>query len=570
MSVIWMLVSVVAYSFFPVLGALGTVKSSPFLFAGLGLFVASFALAGFFVLAGGLSADGRRAMRAVFSSGPILFWMVVNGVTNGLSHAFLFKSFQFIVATKAVLIFEFWPILAMYLMIALVPGRFRSISTGELLLSVVAIVGLVLISVGKGLDLSEVEVASADLKTLTGLAFAFAGCTMMAISVAGKIRIQSHYDQVVGQPQHALRQMVIKDSGPGIFIKLVSAATIFALVQSPLTSENFSGLSSDLIGWAIVSGTCIVALGSMTYGLAHMRTMRTSINVLWYLTPVLSLVWLWWLGLAPITSVIVIGAVLIIAPNLILNIRADTGLSYAGALMGLCLSCVYTFYVPSLNVAVNGGDTFNLFQVLAVLAGIFAILVAFMMDRLFKRLSDREDALLEVLSRIEAINDDQLEKPIVAFIREFMLARNFRAARRVFEERVGTLAIPDPVILLQLRRLLLSRVNILSFGEMCVLWGLGAAIISLGCVYRPPTVIGDMIAVLLSASVSFLCLYVLEQRAEARFHAATRLFTGGIAELTDEDLGMHEAAVISGVLLIGIVIGYAFMSLDKYGIIDVW
>ena len=55
-----------------------------------------------------------------------------------------------------------------------------------------------------------------------------------------------------------------------------------------------------------------------------------------------------------------------------------------------------------------------------------------------------------------------------------------------------------------------NRLGIVSFGEVFVLWLIGSATLGLALVGRPGNLEANLLAVVLSATISFLCVLVIE------------------------------------------------------------
>ena len=82
---------------------------------------------------------------------------------------------------------------------------------------------------------------------------------------------------------------------------------------------------SDLLLIDVSTAFAVMELvGASAFWYAIIATRRSTINVLWYLAPMLAVVWLSLLGLAQVNLPIVVGAALIIAANIMVSRRQTT------------------------------------------------------------------------------------------------------------------------------------------------------------------------------------------------------------------------------------------------------
>ncbi|EWG98860.1 hypothetical protein [Halomonas sp. BC04] len=197
LPVFFMLTSIFLYSLFPLVGVFGTVEVSGFAFAGLSHFLSAIvSVAGALWLSRQSDCYSLTSLVHDFSHDRIaLRQAVTSGVVNYLSHAFLFVSFAFMSKASATVVFEAWPVLAVFFLVALardfsgttVKKRRDPIGARVYFLSLVAFLGLVVIMAG---DLNAMSgtagftavMYSRDVQV--GLVLAILSAVFMAYSVA--------------------------------------------------------------------------------------------------------------------------------------------------------------------------------------------------------------------------------------------------------------------------------------------------------------------------------------------------------------------------------------------------
>jgi hypothetical protein len=261
-----------------------------------------------------------------------------------------------------------------------------------------------------------------------------------------------------------------------------------------------------VITMAAGTGFFVIAFGAVAYHIGNILAESPSVNVLWYLTPVLALLWLDAAGVATITPGVAIGAILIISANLLLTTRADPQTAYAGTLGGICLSAFFCAYV-------RGTNDDHYYDMIVAATGVFAILAAFMLQRVSekaRRVSNTAVELLESVRRSAAFSDDEkltISKRILDFVElRSRRVRNTIAIPVSFVHRTA-----DPDVDLLSRKLVVARAHVVSFGEMVVLVMLAGLSLVIAHLSRPYSFTGDLVPVVLTGVLAFLCVKVFEE-----------------------------------------------------------
>ncbi len=300
----------------------------------------------------------------------------------------------------------------------------------------------------------------------------------------------------------------------------------------------------------MAAGLFIVTIGASFYLVANTIARSTSINILYYLTPVLSLVLLAVLGLDQVGPAVALGAILIISSNLLIYGRADPSYAYTASLLMLMLSASYVYYFPGLAMA-------DFYDALAVPAAIFAILIAFMLDRVFQRTNDQEQLVISMLHRFQSY-EPSLPDAGMWVIRVWK-ARSDREVHTILDEAREDL--PKELIL-DLYGLGLKKMTIFSFGERFIVLVVAAMVVSLVNVFRPNTIVADLMAPALSSAVVFLTFTIFD-RLEVR---TSRLIQSGLMELVQPATlkpreEMTERPFFSSILILLIFASYIYVVL---------
>ncbi len=128
----------------------------------------------------------------------------------------------------------------------------------------------------------------------------------------------------------------------------------------------------------------------MLYTMSMLRSSKGNILVLWCLKPVLAVLWLWLAGQAVITDRTILGAIFIVTASLMITIKTDKSLSYAASMVGILPCGVYVYFFSGLGME-------DYYQAISVPLFFYAILVAFMMDRLIKSDELEEQLAIEMI-----------------------------------------------------------------------------------------------------------------------------------------------------------------------------
>ncbi|GAA3611959.1 hypothetical protein GCM10022223_30090 [Kineosporia mesophila] len=554
-SIGFMLLSVLAYSFFPLVGTSSVDQVDPTLFIAL---CHLFAFLGLLPVALVMIRRRRTAFtatRPALRSRPYLADCARSGLVNAISHASLFASFSYVNSASSTAIYEIWPVAAVVLFSRLI-AEYRGTELRDWLYLGLSGggVGLIAVSVSLG---RRADALHRDWDTTIGIALALLSAGAMALSTT----LSARASRRLGTMHDPLSQAVLAQSTIKVFSTL-GMTTVFLLLFAVRGASPH--LDAAVVGLAAGTGIFIIALGAVTFQIGNILATSPIINLLWFLTPVISLLWLDITGLAEITRGIATGAIVIIAGNLLMTTRADPQTAYTGTVLGLCLS------IGICGVVLGDNDE-HYFDMVATVAGVFAILVAFMLQRVTEkgqRVGEAAIDLLEAVRRSSQFPDEQRAR-LTASILTWLGNRHVRPTRPP-EGTEGLvppeLAGKDDMVDERARRLVASTAAVVSFGERLVLVILAGLIIVILHISRPNTFAGDLFPVVLSGVVIFLGVRVWEEHDSVRVASIRRIYGGPQTPEPSSGTGSRFMATVSALLLVGILALYTLTLLRVYGV----
>lgn len=535
-AAILMVVSVVAYAAYPVIAVYARGQINPLLFVGIAHVTALITSAFVLLVWGRLdNANYLAGVKDVLSDKRAMFWVAFGGTTNAISHAALFSAIYFAKPAIVTILYETWPIIAMFLFYFWMRNQYRPFLMSDYVFSVVAFLGLVIVVISGDGDRLSIP---SDRESWLGIGLALLSSITMAISSGAGIRTTRFYEQTYPSlPASFMVQLVTK-----LFSGLLPIGMVgfFANGFEP---------STEGLWMAIGAGIGVVTIGASFYLVANTIARSSSINILYYITPVLSLIMLAALGLDVVGSAVALGAILIIASNLLIFGKADPSYAYTASLLTLMMSAAYVYYFPGLEML-------DFYDALAVPSAIFAILIAFMLDRVFQRTNAQEQLSIDMLQRFEAMDGKNTGRWVI----KIWMAKSDRAVRNLLDSASQHL---DRDRMLDLYALGLKKMTIFSFGERFIVIVVATMVVCLANIFRPNTIVANLMAPALSSAVVFLTFTIFD-RLEAR---TSRLLQRGLIKLAaDEDVPMPEMTerpLFSSVLIVLIFAAFVYVVLAK-------
>lgn len=187
--------------------------------------------------------------------------------------------------------------------------------------------------------------------------------------------------------------MILYGIGSGV-------ALVFNVLMGIIVSEDigkFAGHVMDGHWLPILSLGGLVVVAGVLWKASNLTTENLSINAISYLKPILTTICLWVLFGIDIDSpsLFIIGTIVIVVANLLINFAGEVRRSYKTLIISLWLFGTWTYIFPAEKV-----DIETYFQIIAVVATMYILLVSFRLDRLVRRTTTEEELSLELSKNI--------------------------------------------------------------------------------------------------------------------------------------------------------------------------
>lgn len=217
----------------------------------------------------------------------------------------------------AAIIIEAWPLFAMFLAPLLVTKDWSQVKLRDYVAGVVALIGVGLIMIADQKDLARLItdyrnfIVSDDFWAITGIMAALIGSICLALSIVLCAEISNKISTVILQEKDY--SMTCAYIGETIR-RIVALPTSLLLIF--IFSDDL-GVSYEGVAIGTFVGIFIFSIGSMAVTLALLKAPSSTINMLYYISPILAVLWLYLMDLGEITPMIIVGGALVICANLI-------------------------------------------------------------------------------------------------------------------------------------------------------------------------------------------------------------------------------------------------------------
>ena len=247
----------------------------------------------------------------------------------------------------------------------------------------------------------------------------------------------------------------------------------------------------------------IVGFGAIFFILANRFSEFSSVNILYNLTPLIGVGFLYFLGDKEyIPSQVFLGGMLVVASNLAVSLETDISPAYFASLFVMCAVAVFCYFVP-------GGDIPNYYSAIGIPASIFAILTAFMTERLSTRQFKQEDLAITMFHQ-GAGSDKYLKKKTENFVATVLAGSRSTDVELESVNFVSVFWAKNRQIACLAAQLATNRLRLFSFGEIFVLWLIGGATLGITILGRPDGNVASLVSVVLASTIVFLCFSVLD------------------------------------------------------------
>ena len=236
-------------------------------------------------------------------------------------------SFCFVVAMEstskvgAAIIIETWPLLAMFMAPLLVTKNWAKITSIDYIGGFVALCGVSLIMLGDQSNLGQafsdfdMYKQSSDYDSLIGITAALFGSISIALSIILSTEVSNR-----------ISKLILQEKSYSMNCTFI-AETIRRIVALPPTFLLIYAFSDDLsVTWegaalTAAVGIFIFNIGNVAISLALLKAVSPNINMVYYITPIMGVVWLYLIGKGDMTPLIFIGGALVILANLMIILK---------------------------------------------------------------------------------------------------------------------------------------------------------------------------------------------------------------------------------------------------------
>ena len=574
-AAVYMLLSVIGYSLIPPLIAWGDGAASPFLFNasmtfGLVIGYSAFLLAGHWVL-----VRNREVLSLIWRH--TFSWAILFTAISYFDFALFAWSARLVDISVTAVLFEIWPILVIILTAWLLGGRFNKVSQQQYALVCLCIIGFAFAvsSQHSGPWTWNLNFSS-SIKTAAGVILA-----VMSAGVTSLTSFSFKWGVDLSTLMHGKNGIRNTIASLDLFC-VVTAQLIANIITTPLnilagfaSQESFGGsLNPQMLLIGIFGGITASAGGSIAWRKSNLTTRNLGVNAIGYATPILSLGWLWLFSQVNVDNpdYLVIGAAAIICANLLINFEAERLLGFKALVLALW-ACGTLVYLRSIDKWqwVGGGPGY--FEVLALSATIFTLILSFRVARLANRTRDEDNRTFNLFYELQAMSGRGLINPAVC---EHILAIDssqgpelqsaYAETRRciaVALRRAGQ-ADRDKLVAAraQLDALAHSRQQGINFGEICALFIFASITVGMALFLRPASsgltaFLIEMFTVLFSAVIVFLAVNVFDLQRARGARILRRSDSGGYTLVFQDSSRRKVEQGITIAVGIAIVVAYA-------------
>ena len=282
-----------------------------------------------------------------------------------------------------------------------------------------------------------------------------------------------------------------------MFIALLLLSVIF------YTSEHFINLLNyKVLILALLFGIFVDFISTFLSRIGVAIATSHNIYLIWFLTPIIGIFLLWIFGYGEINATIMLSLILILVPNLLLNLDIEKSFSFKATFIWILLFTIVLFY--SQGKSIDNETYFNSANALLVF---FALMIGYLINKLNQRSDFRERLFMQFLHKIRADGVD--EWAIESISAKFQQANN-RLTDKVKDElskfniNTGKYSELLDFKFIQNRRLY-------NVGELFVLLLISLLLIGITTVYRDNSFLYDSYAFIVNTAVVFTLAQVVER-----------------------------------------------------------
>ena len=476
-AIIYTLIDSIAYSLVPLLAALtiNNIDSIPYLT--ISLLFSLFAYLVYFKYI-------KEIPKIIFST-KIFLYSIVAGIGFALSHLLLIYSINnssnmFLPS----IIFQVYPLIVMILLTFLKMSE-EIITIEKSFLLLFALVGITILNYDDTIMNGGINIISIFLPMISA--------TLLAFSIVYTLKLSDIF-----------QEKGIKTSAflSNFYSKIVSFITMIPIMFWYLSTDYTLNITIDNLLLMFVYGVLVLTVGTIFYykGVS-LTTKSLSIHIISYISAILSVLWLWGFGLGTITSQVLIGSAFILTANILLHFNVEKSNAYNGSIIWtLLVGTFISFYDATLYE--------NFYDAITSPLLFFVILLAFLMDRIFKRVDTEENLILKIISNFVTTSQDELANNIIKL-------NQLRSREKIMQlyKEISTYDITSENKIL-LDQFILSRIQKIKFSELVVLFLTASLSLYIIIFYKPDSGLNDIFRLCLSTAIIFNLFYVYDNERE--------------------------------------------------------
>lgn len=317
----------------------------------------------------------------------------------------------------------------------------------------------------------------------------------------------------------------------------------FAYIFNFLNDSDFTALlNKNVVMLALLFGFLTGYVQVILTRIAGNIATNHSIYLIWFLAPIMGVFLLWYFDYGEINSTVALSFILILVPNILLNLDIEDSFSFRVTFIWILLFTIILFYSQGVPV-----DTETYFNSTNALLVFFALMVGYLISKLNERSNFREQLFMQFLHKIRA--DGLAETTIKSIANKFQQSNN-RVTENV-RKKLMDCGIDTTKYSELLDFEFIQNRRLYNIGELFVLLLISLLLISITILYRDNNFLYDSYAFIINTAVIFTLAQVIERMffSEYKIQASNNIFVENI---------------ISMIFLITLIIAIVVLFLSKY------
>ena len=588
-----MLLSVVGFSFVPLLLA-GVAVENPFLFNGGWRLGFGVGLLIFLVFSYRSLFRNRGVWSLVWAGvwGPRR-WIIGLAIISQFEYPIFAWSSRFVDVSVTTVLFETYHVFVILFAAWLFreESRYQGVGPGLVLLLIIVFVGFAFVISGQVGHFVGTANDISYSSLVPGVLLAILAAVVAALSA-----FNFRWGSELGGEMSRMAGIGYDRDSLDLFCVLMASLVANAIA---LPFNLFAGviggetISISNLGIGLLGGLVFNAMANVLWRKANLATNNLGVNAVAYITPIISLVWLFLFSQSEVPRVdyLVIGASAIVTANLLINFEAEIRWGFKALIVSLW-ACGGFVYLREGMFDFIGVDQWywadsGHFESITLSATVFTLLLAFRVARLVSRTSEEDSRTFAVYRKLNMLSRRGIISPeVCVHILDIDRADNNSLAEKRAYSRVRALIDDvDPVPLneadaqllsdaeSQLDALVRSKQVDIHLGEQFALWIFGGITIGLALFTLPSgTIEGwtrlvvDLFAMLISAVVIFLLFHIQDlqrERDQRKFEPSGRM--GSSVRFLDTQLRTFDqwlSMIVGGAIVVtySILLAYRWVG----------